>query len=771
MKRHKSVSNNKETWFVCDFETVTADTDYYKKNKHSRVILWGAQQYNKHKLLEAQNGIYKNQNIEWGLDIESFFDFIMSHNKSVTCLFHNLSFDGDFILKGWKRIFGDKFKFAITEEELEQIPRGIYVNASKSNIYNFKVKNTISYKTEQGKRVFKVLHYFFTCTQKKINPSVDMLGKSFKLAKHNTELKKGFYDREPWETKEAVDKEFLEYMFRDIIIVNAACQALDSLVNEKFINSKKKWNTSINIMDCWSTSQLAMKIYRQVFEPKAVYEFIKDNEGLECTKDFLDSNGKINRNKFTKMNSIEGNKIARESYKGGYTFGNFSDIWSEAFKIDINSAYPYAMTKPLPFGTPLIGKPLTGTYLTLYRLIFKSAKKKPQYEKNRFSILRKPVNKDLFNDIVDWARTEEYLSTLNVVKDAFYEYTIWKEEWELWNKMYDFNNVKIVETYYYRSHAYFKRYINTVYEMKRKYKGQAFEPMVKLMLNGCYGKMGQKEFTEGTVYSDNTFIKGDMLESTDKKDVFVNREFKGLNSDSYSVYVTDIVKEMVKSNSNVAAASYITMSARVQLQTLILDNVDLWIYSDTDSIIFSKPIDNFFGSKIEDRDKLGAFKVEDLDCKFLNFGNKRYVIINKEGRVSIKWAGATVRNVEVKYDLVENLIKANKGDKINLEEVLAKLEVEINKFNDKPINIKNLLGDKDFNSREKQNDISNGVETMEGNIISLDNGTVKKVYDSWGITLQMTKKNFTFKKECLETKIILKENKKWKKNTFTMLKD
>lgn len=76
------MKNNPE-WFVADFETTTEK--YYIENGITKVWLYAISD--------------KNSNIiKYGNSIEDFFEFINSYKKNVIYYFHNLKFDGSFIL-------------------------------------------------------------------------------------------------------------------------------------------------------------------------------------------------------------------------------------------------------------------------------------------------------------------------------------------------------------------------------------------------------------------------------------------------------------------------------------------------------------------------------------------------------------------------------------------------------------------------------------------------------------------------------------------------
>ena len=79
-------SNNKNYWYVCDFETTTINTEYYKKNNDVCVILANSLNWN-----TKEHNTFAN--------IDDWINYHFNLNESQTLFFHNLFFDGDFIIK------------------------------------------------------------------------------------------------------------------------------------------------------------------------------------------------------------------------------------------------------------------------------------------------------------------------------------------------------------------------------------------------------------------------------------------------------------------------------------------------------------------------------------------------------------------------------------------------------------------------------------------------------------------------------------------------
>lgn len=162
----------------CDFETLS-------NSDASQVYLWGC-------LKESQ--------FYYDVSIESFFDFLNSKNVSSKdkIYFHNLSFDGSFILNHLSNLgyeYSDKVsaktakKFNITMDE-------------NSSIYSLII--TLKNKTVQIYDSLKILPV-----------SVKFLGNALNLQKLEIDHEKASI----FESKESIDNKTLEYLKRDCEII------------------------------------------------------------------------------------------------------------------------------------------------------------------------------------------------------------------------------------------------------------------------------------------------------------------------------------------------------------------------------------------------------------------------------------------------------------------------------------------------------------------------------------------------------------------------
>lgn len=118
----------KESFYFADFETSTANTKYFKRTQDTRVLLYCLKNH-------------KGDIISLGVNIKQFFDAIKDMrltSKEILIYFHNLSFDGDFILK-WLA----QNKFVATnpekDDKMYKKPNTFIFLRQKSNIFFIKV--------------------------------------------------------------------------------------------------------------------------------------------------------------------------------------------------------------------------------------------------------------------------------------------------------------------------------------------------------------------------------------------------------------------------------------------------------------------------------------------------------------------------------------------------------------------------------------------------------------------------------------------------------
>lgn len=238
----------------------------------------------------------EDEKINIGNSMETFFEFIKSfHNP--TFYFHNLKFDGEFIiyhlLKNGYEWVNDKNKRSKTFTTL--------IN-QMGQFYTITI-----YEEIKNKHTKKIT---FIDSLKILPFSVSLIAKSFKLPISKLEID---YN-EPREIGHILTREEEEYIKNDVLIVAKALKVL-------FDEGLEKMTQASNALFDYK-KLLNEKRFKRLF-PKLTYEIDAD---------------------------------IRKSYKGGFTYLNpiykEKDV-KEGYVLDVNSLYPSVMyNEALPFGEP-----------------------------------------------------------------------------------------------------------------------------------------------------------------------------------------------------------------------------------------------------------------------------------------------------------------------------------------------------------------------------------------------------------------------------------
>lgn len=289
--------------YSCDFETTTSPDD-------CRVWAWVAININ-------------DTNIKrYGNTIESFIDFL--NTGPMQCYFHNLKFDGSFILDhilktNWKL---NKNKKSLNEREFNTLI------SDKGFFYTM----TLRFKTHTVEIIdsLKILPY-----------SVDAIAKGWKLPISKLTIDYKAY-REPGH--ELTEKE-IAYITNDALIV---AMALKAVFNEQ---------------------------YHKITAGSNAFNYFVDN----CC------GGKKNFRKLFPIPQNDG--YIRKSYRGGFTYVNpmFKNIEvGEGRVYDVNSLYPFALHSPhiYPYGEPVyyVGEyPQNNKYPLFVQRFYADFKLKPDH--------------------------------------------------------------------------------------------------------------------------------------------------------------------------------------------------------------------------------------------------------------------------------------------------------------------------------------------------------------------------------------------------------
>lgn len=393
--------------FTADFETAT-----WVENE-TWVWAW------------AVSEIGENENIIIDNNINSFMDFCRTQRNAIF-YFHNLKFDGEFIIY-W--LLKNGFKHVEKKEDIKDLTFTTLI----SNMGQF--YNIVVYFKKGNKTVHKVT---FIDSLKIIPFSVEDTAKAFKLTISKLDLD---YNK-PREIGHILTNEEKAYIKNDVLIMS---KALYVLFNEGLTKMTRASN--------------ALTDYKEIVG-KGRFEHCFPTLDKE-----LDSN-------------------IRKSYKGGFTYLN--PIYKEKdvkniVNLDVNSLYPSVMYgKALPFDLP---KYFTGKYEEdkIYNLYIQRITCSFEIKKNHIPIIQiKNSMSFIANEYLENSKNENVCLTLtNIDLELFFEqYNVYNLEyldgWKFKSITGMFND-------------YIEKWIEK--KNKGTIEGNAGQrTLAKLMLNSLYGK-------------------------------------------------------------------------------------------------------------------------------------------------------------------------------------------------------------------------------------------------------------------------------------------
>lgn len=579
-------------WFA-DFETTTLNTNYFKENNDVKVWLWYIKSFDE-KLDQM------------GTTISSFMDFVFRQEKPLI-YFHNLSFDGDYIIK----YLVNERNFVIVNEDAVMKNGCIGVFRKGRTIYYITVKHNDNL-------------YMFKCSYQLMNSSIGDLGKSINIAKLNTPQEE-FYDIEPVATLQEVPQHFKEYIIHDVLIALRAFKNFKSVVEEM--------NPNINIHDYITIGSLTRGFMKLEANEKL---FISDKES----------------------------EIAKQLFRGGWCqfnpiYQGFNFKTNDLTAIDVNSAYPAVMTTPLPY--KIEDEDFEGCTCKIYRLVIKG---KIRPECKNIMCYPNPDPKDAENFknryVAKIKAHEVWLFDFELEMYAmYYDLTINILETK-YLRMEPFLKNYMERLFAYKSQ--YKKEKNTgMLKTIKILLNSAYGSMCLRSNYPCFlyfDKEPPKFFTQHIAYKS----------SGGKKIVKPHKtySFRGesllYNVGKYNCYrYTD---ELSHSNqhTNILAAAYVTAKQRCKLLDVLLDldnpNIS-WIYSDTDSHYLHKLSSGdqeFIQTLISD--KLGDWDYENKDKTvgmFSIYGAKKYEFALNDWYKQ-KFAGVK-RDVSFRYLESNNLVE------------------------------------------------------------------------------------------------------------------
>lgn len=432
------------TKYMADFETTTKEDD-------CRVWAYGFVEIG-------------HEDVQIGNSLDEFMHLILSESSVV--YFHNLKFDGDFILV-WLYENG----YSLTKTTKNMIPFEFTTMISdKGQFYSITVQQ------EKHRVVFRD-------SQKIINMGVKKAGRGFGLEVRKGEID---YDLERpigWE----ITQEEKDYIRNDVLIIAKVLETLwseDLKANTQASNALQDYRKSID-----------KQHFQRYFPPIPIW---KDSE-------------------------------LRTSYKGGFTWANKRFTNKEigpGIVLDKNSMYPWVMrTKYLPYGIP---EYFEGEYEhdSLFPLYIQRIKCNFRLKEGYIPTIQ-DKNPGPWSQVEYLESSLVYDKKEKEYKEVQFTLTLTSVDLKLFLEHYDVFNLEYIDGYKFRQTLnLFTNYIDKWYERKEqasKNKNKAQKQLAKLMLNSLYGKFGTSPQARNKwPYYDNGRIKYvNDKEDSEKKTLYI----------------------------------------------------------------------------------------------------------------------------------------------------------------------------------------------------------------------------------------------------------
>lgn len=470
--------DNEMKWICADFETAASEINI-KENK-TYVWLWDIYDKDEKKHIN-------------GSSIEMFFDTLFFDYKSTIIYFHNLKFDGSFILD-----YLLKHGFKIDYNHTKNNGTISTLITDRLVWYTFTV-------------YFNGHKYVFRDSMKKIIGSLARAAESFGLP-----IRKGEIDY----TKHRPEPPAYTPTAEEIDYIHIDTEIMSDILEYYYENGMNGMTNASDAMRVYK-EMIGANVYKNLFPvlPKNVDDFI------------------------------------RRSYKGGFCYLNpkcANVDYNEVYTYDIKSMYPSRMHDcKLPWGVPEF---YNGEYkydpdMPLFiQRIYVDCKLKPNHIP---SIQTKTFMSIKLNYLID----TEGLSYEMVLTNIDMLHLI--EDYEIFS-------IQFIDGYkFHETNTLFAEYVDHFYSLKESSTG-AKKQLYKIFLNSLYGKFAM------------------MTERSQAMPTLTEDEENRLRFDKTQPEEVDAMYT--------AVASFITSWARHLLLTAINENIENFIYCDTDSMHLTKPI-------------------------------------------------------------------------------------------------------------------------------------------------------------------------------------
>lgn len=534
-------------YYVCDFETTV-----YKGQQYTEV--WAAA------VVELNT-----EDVTILHSIQDFLGYIFSLNVNIVGYFHNLKFDGNFIVD-WLLRNGYKWN-RVAEGKMK-------TNEFKCAISDRGAWYTITIK--KGQTVIE-----FRDSLKLLPFSVKRIGKSFKTRHKKLDME---YEGFRYAGCEITEKE-KEYIANDVLVVKEALEIMFERGHQK-----------LTIGSC------CLEEFKSTYDKTDFKNFFPNLTEIEIDPEVY---GESNADAYI-----------RHSYRGGYCYlvkGKENKIYSNGWTADINSSYPSNMSSEsgnfYPVGKPMFWKgdiPKEADnkyYFVRIRCRFNIKEGMLPTVQIKGTLLYNGTDYLTTSDYYDYqsGTYKRYYMKQGVKHDSYVTMTMTCVDYELFLKHYNPIDLEVLDgCYFLKEIGLFDGYMYKYKEIKEN-SVDAERELAKLYLNNLYGKFAANDSSSYKVpYINNKNVLGfEIVEEHEKKPGFI----------AVGSAITSYARRFVI---NAAQANYHGVDK------------DGFIYCDTDSIHCSGKPEEVKGIRIHPT-SFCAWKLESYWDKAVFVRQKTYM--------------------------------------------------------------------------------------------------------------------------------------------------
>ena len=500
--------------------------------------------------------IEEPKNVDVGNSIETFFHRIEKENNPYI-YFHNLKFDGEFILY---YLMKNGFEYVESHEKRDKTFSCLI--SDMGLFYQIEVYFKV------GKKTKKVT---FIDSLKIINQSVESMPKTFKIEENKLEID---YNA-PREIGHVLTEQETEYVKNDVVIVAKALKYL-------FDMGLTKMTAGSNALSEYKEIT-KLNRFRSLYKPLN-YEIDKD---------------------------------IRRAYRGGFTYCNplyKNSSVGEGEVLDVNSLYPSVMYKEmLPFGEPFFYE---GEYKEdkVYPLYIQRLTCSFKIKEGKIPTIQIKHSRFVDNEYLTDSGIEPVALTLTSV-----DLKLFLEQYDVWDLHYESGwKFKAMR-------GLFTEYIDKWIKIKNDATlsgNKGMRQVAKIMLNSLYGKFATSLDVQGKIpYLENDVVKYKLGEKKEKDGVYL----------PMGAFITAYARDKT-----------IRTSQAIKDYSIKKYGVDMYCYSDTDSIHTILPIEELVQFCEIDDVELGKWKHESHFTRAKFIRQKTY-LEEIDGEIQITCAGMPQR--------------------------------------------------------------------------------------------------------------------------------